>query len=301
MNVKWPSTGLGKSETVKDLSLEAGVYCPTLRCSAYTTAEDISRVLVGLASHASCWLCLDAVQTLSVNSYSLLLGLFFKLRSLIYAQEQHRMVAGCICLELQDERKEWDVFFEGQRLKPRRTPLALLLCTTAVAPRNVAKSYAEVVRPVALLPPDLHRIVESQLILKGFQEEVITHCARRVVEFFRHARSFSSTPVTMHFLRTAIETAADLKASVHDLDMAAEEEVLHRAFCQVCLQYLGPAEQPLLRQLLQDHPGDLAQDVKITGALFCPASPAADQGWLVRRRSPTFNAEGLLFPGRVQA
>ena len=27
---------------------------------------------------------------------------------------------------------------------------------------------------------DLHRIVESQLILKGFQEEVITHCARRV-------------------------------------------------------------------------------------------------------------------------
>ena len=28
---------------------------------------------------------------------------------------------------------------------------------------------------------DLHRITESQLILKGFQEEVVTHCARRVV------------------------------------------------------------------------------------------------------------------------
>ena len=41
----------------------------------------------------------------------------------------------------------------GQRLKPRRAHLALLLCTTAMAPRNVTKSYVEVVRPVALLPP----------------------------------------------------------------------------------------------------------------------------------------------------
>ena len=29
-----------------------------------------TRPQVGLASHVSCWLCLDAVQTLSVNSYS---------------------------------------------------------------------------------------------------------------------------------------------------------------------------------------------------------------------------------------
>lgn len=44
------AAGLGKSETVKDLSLEAGVFCSTLRCSIYTTAEDITSARgVGLA------------------------------------------------------------------------------------------------------------------------------------------------------------------------------------------------------------------------------------------------------------
>eukprot|EP00434_Breviolum_minutum_P032712 symbB.v1.2.028929.t1/scaffold3112.1/size63314/3 len=93
------AAGLGKSEVVKDLSLEAGVYCPTLRCSAYTTGGDVSRILVGLAMHASCWICLDAVEALPQQSYSLLLTLFFKLRSHVLAA--------------QDEKKERDIVFEG--------------------------------------------------------------------------------------------------------------------------------------------------------------------------------------------
>ena len=36
---------------------------------------------------------------------------------------------------------------------------------------------------------DLHRITECQLILKGFQEDVVTHCARRVVPWARNSGS----------------------------------------------------------------------------------------------------------------
>ncbi|CAJ1349818.1 unnamed protein product [Effrenium voratum] len=111
------AAGEGKSQTLKDLAMEQGVFCPLLACSEFTSAADLSRVLVGLAGHSSCWVALEQTEALQPGLLSLLLGLFQRLRSLL-VQETSRSSGTSTSKATASSRAapHWRCSFRAQRL-----------------------------------------------------------------------------------------------------------------------------------------------------------------------------------------
>ncbi|CAE7787915.1 unnamed protein product, partial [Symbiodinium sp. CCMP2456] len=121
---------------------------------------------VGIAGHSNCWVTLCAADTLRPALLDFLVELFFRLRKVLLGAQEH---AG-----------ERDIIFEGIRLKPRRAVPSVILVSAVPL-----EGFASILRPLAVVAPDIHRIMEVGLLAGGFEDRVVTRTARRIASRLR--------------------------------------------------------------------------------------------------------------------
>ena len=155
-------SGVGKSETVRELALAlAKVYVP-MACSG-NDASAVTRLLRGAASSGA-WLCLEEFHRFPPGVIDVAAQQMLAIQQAAIRGLQH-----------------FDL--EGVGMKLRYGGLIVVVTPGAEHQARLPESLKALLRPVAMVAPELHAVAEVKLLAHGFKEALLL--ARRVAALFR--------------------------------------------------------------------------------------------------------------------
>uniref|UniRef100_A0A8C8SJT4 Dynein heavy chain domain 1 n=1 Tax=Pelusios castaneus TaxID=367368 RepID=A0A8C8SJT4_9SAUR len=224
--------GVGKTATVQHLARALGRQLVSLHCSQQMGLGCLSRHLSG-AVQAGAWLLLEAVNQLGpsiLSGFSQLLA-DLQLHSL---PEQ-----GLAKTEPYQSRVLGNVLF-GERLLCVRETYGCLATL-----QHLPELLHLALRPVALLPPDLHKVAEVTLLAAGFRETA--RLAKKLSNFFWLEGELAPGPAPSRvgLLKGIIETAINtVYPPVQRLVLGPGEQLPTQQ------SFEGLAEEPALIQAL---------------------------------------------------
>lgn len=144
------STGTGKTETIRDLSRVLGRLCTVFACGAGLDQIGVARCLAGVAGSGA-WTCFEDFNIIAPEVLSATAGMFAAvLRGLAVGAEN--VVVG-----------EYEVPLD---------PMAAVFMTLSTGypgRRELPHNLRNLVRPVAMLVPDVELIARTLLITEGFK------------------------------------------------------------------------------------------------------------------------------------
>ncbi|XP_067420749.1 dynein heavy chain domain-containing protein 1 [Emydura macquarii macquarii] len=273
------SHGVGKTATVQHLARALGRQLVTLHCSQQMSLGCLSRHLSG-ALQAGAWLLLEAVDQLGPGVLSGFSQLLSDLQKLCTAlQEKGQVTPKHKCKSKEGEKQEQpaaalpelgldktelyqpcvlgNILF-GERLLRVRESYGCLATL-----QRLPELLRLALRPVALLPPDLHTVAEVTLLAAGFREAA--RLAKKLGSFFWLEGELGPGPAPSRvgLLKGVVEAAIGivyppvakpelepgekLPAQQPSFEDLAEEPALIRALC--LSPFLSTLEDPRLSRV----------------------------------------------------
>lgn len=143
--------GTGKTETVKDLAKNVGQYCVVSNCSDGMDYKSVGRIFSGLCQ-SGCWGCFDEFNRIKIEVIS--------------------VVAMQVLSILDAQRTRQDEFlFMGSMIPCSTNTGIFITMNPGYAGRTeLPDNLKALMRPVAMMAPDLNLIAEVMLAAEGFVE-----------------------------------------------------------------------------------------------------------------------------------
>uniref|UniRef100_A0A8C4YEV1 Dynein heavy chain domain 1 n=1 Tax=Gopherus evgoodei TaxID=1825980 RepID=A0A8C4YEV1_9SAUR len=239
--------GVGKTATMQHLARALGRQLVTLHCSQQMSLDCLHQHLSG-AVQAGAWLLLEAVDQLGPSVQSgfsqLLLDLALPELGLDEAEPYQPRVLG-------------NILFGERLLRVRETYGCLATL------QRLPELLRLALRPVALLPPDLHKVAEVTLLAAGFREAA--HLAKKLSYFFWLQGELGPGPALCRLalfkgiieaaigiayppvVRPEPEPGEQLTAQQSSFESLAEEPALVQALC--LSPFLSALEDPQLSRV----------------------------------------------------
>ena len=236
-------SGTGKSETIRDLATTLGRAFYAINIIAEMTSMSIAGALKGLIG-AGAWGCLEGLDRLSPDTFSVLLGhlkdLYGALR--IFEQKDAATHDVSIVGEKVPIDASFGLFFTITPLQRDIGPSMSFQC--------LGEEFKSLVRPLAVSRPDTQAICESMLASGGFiTAKELASKTRCLFECLEHQVCRDHYDWGLRNIKSILSVAGKLKRSDSELN---EEEVLMRALRDFNIPRLLPADEPTFLQLLND-------------------------------------------------
>ena len=143
--------GTGKTETIKDLAKNLGVYCYVFNVSETVPLDTLQRLIIGVGSIGS-WLCLDEFNRLGLNHLS-------QIGNTLKQMQDH----------LRAQSTEWPYEGINRILKPQMG--VFITQNPSYKGRTVLPDSVKVLfRPFSMIVPDFELIAENLMVSEGFKE-----------------------------------------------------------------------------------------------------------------------------------
>jgi dynein heavy chain, axonemal len=146
--------GTGKTETVKDLGKNLAKYVVVFNCSDGLDYKSVGRMFSGLCQSGG-WGCFDEFNRIEIEVLSVIAGQILSIMTAI-SQKKKKFV------------------FEGVTIRCRWSCGIFVTMNPGYAGRTeLPDNLKSLMRPVAMMAPDLAQIAEVMLMAEGFRESRI--------------------------------------------------------------------------------------------------------------------------------
>ena len=245
--------GTGKTETVKDLAKNLAQYCVVSNCSDGMDFKSMGRIFSGLCQ-SGCWGCFDEFNRIKIEVIS--------------------VVSMQILSILEAQRSQLPLFsFMGCMIHCSRETGIFITMNPGYAGRTeLPDNLKALMRPVAMMAPDLHLIAEVMLAAEGFIESRLL--SKKTITLYSLMQQQLSKQDHYDYglrnLKAVLTTAGFLK---REDPLIHEESILLRALRDMNLPKFTREDVVLFEFLLKDlFPGlDLPEDefLKLKIAIEC--------------------------------
>ncbi|CAM9519636.1 unnamed protein product, partial [Chrysoparadoxa australica] len=251
--------GTGKTETVKDLGKNLAKYVVVINCSDGMDYKSVGRIFSGLVQSGS-WGCFDEFNRIKIEVISVVA---MQVLSIVNALSAHKP----------------SFMFMGTMVKCNPTTGIFITMNPGYAGRTeLPDNLKALMRPVAMMTPDLAMIAEVMLAAEGFRESRIL--ALKTVTLYNLMTQQLSKQDHYDYglrnLKAVLNMAGSLKRADPNMN---EEAILMRALRDMNLPKFICDDERLFRLLLGDLFPSLELPVSEYGALqVCIESELESKG-----------------------
>ncbi len=255
--------GTGKTETVKDLGKNLAKYVVVMNCSDGMDYKSVGRIFSGLVQSGS-WGCFDEFNRIKIEVISVVA---MQISDILNALTQ----------------KVASFTFMGVHIKCNLNCGVFITMNPGYAGRTeLPDNLKALMRPVAMMAPDLTMIAEVMLASEGFNEGRVM--AKKTVTLY--SLMVQQLSKQFHYdyglrnLKAVLNMAGQLKRA--DSNMP-EESILMRALRDMNLPKFIKDDERLFRLLLGDLFPNLELPVSVFGALGDAVNAELDKAGLQRQ------------------
>jgi len=252
--------GTGKTETVKDLGKAIAMYVIVFNCSDGLDYKSLGRMFSGLCQQGA-WSCFDEFNRIDIEVLSVVAQQILQILTAV-KQEMTSLV------------------FEGVHIKLVNSLGIFVTMNPGYAGRSeLPDNLKALLRPIAMMVPDLALIAEIMLGSEGFQNGKIL--GKKLITLYSLMQQQMSKQDHYDYGMRAIKAVLVVAGSVKRVDPEMSEEViLLRAVRDMSLPKLVGPDVPLFNALC----GDLFPGAEV---------PAVDYGDLLAAIKENLTANGL--------
>jgi dynein heavy chain len=224
--------GTGKTETVKDLGKNLAKYVVVINCSDGMDYKSVGRIFSGLVQSGS-WGCFDEFNRIKVEVISVVA---MQVLSIVNALSA----------------KQPSFTFMGSTIKCNPTTGLFITMNPGYAGRTeLPDNLKALMRPVAMMTPDLSMIAEVMLAAEGFRDA--RNLAKKTVTLYslmiQQLSKQDHYDYGLRNLKAVLNMAGSLKRADPDMN---EEAILMRALRDMNLPKFIQDDERLFRLLLGD-------------------------------------------------
>ncbi|GMI05338.1 hypothetical protein TrVE_jg1168 [Triparma verrucosa] len=224
--------GTGKTETVKDLGKNLAKYVVVINCSDGMDYKSVGRIFSGLCQSGS-WGCFDEFNRIKIEVISVVA---MQVLSIVNAQRLHQ------------ERFN----FMGQFIKCSTEAGMFITMNPGYAGRTeLPDNLKALMRPVAMMAPDLNLIAEVMLAAEGFAEARLL--AKKTITLYNLMQQQLSKQDHYDYGLRNLKAVLNMAGSLKRADASVNEEsILMRALRDMNLPKFIEDDLKLFRLLLGD-------------------------------------------------
>ncbi|XP_058525212.1 dynein axonemal heavy chain 14 isoform X2 [Ochotona princeps] len=229
-------TGVGKTETIKDLAKALGKHCVVFHCLENLDYKTVEKFFFGLVQSGA-WCCFDAFNRIDVEVLSVLASQI---------------------LTIKCAKAGYSVRFvlEGKEIRINMSCAIFITMTPGYPGRvELPHNFQSLFRPVAMMVPDYRMIAETILSSAGFKAS--RSLSGKLVSLCELAHKQLSQKdhydFGLRFLKTVLLIAEKEKQRFgSDASEAAETLIITKAIREASLPKFPPEDIPLFEMIVED-------------------------------------------------
>mmetsp|Transcript_8855 Transcript_8855/g.26550 ORF Transcript_8855/g.26550 Transcript_8855/m.26550 type:complete len:1938 (-) Transcript_8855:1349-7162(-) len=224
--------GTGKTETVKDLSKNLAMYCVVINCSDGMDFKSVGRIFSGLCQ-AGAWGCFDEFNRIKVEVISVVA---MQVLSIVDALS----------------RSAQTFSFMGKTIRCNSNCGLFITMNPGYAGRTeLPDNLKALMRPVAMMVPDLAMIAEVMLSAEGFTDARVL--SKKTITLYSLMQQQLSKQDHYDYGLRNLKAVLNMAGSIKRADPSTNEEViLMRALRDMNLPKFIKDDEHLFRLLLSD-------------------------------------------------